>query len=603
MHPGTQVRRVGCARAAALLAIFSVVSISSREALAQLGSLVVTMTAPTAGSTVSGSITAGANVSVIGALTVVGVQFQLDGVNLGAEDGSAPYAIPWNTRTASNGSHRLTAVARDLLGARWTSQPVTVTVFNDTTPPVVNVTTPTAGSTLRGTVAVNANASDNVGVVGVQFLVDGAPLGSEDTTAPYSVTWNTATASNSAHALTARARDAAGNVTTSVAATVTVDNALPTVTIASPAGGATVSGSVTVTASAADNVGVTGVQFRLDGASLGAEDTTAPYSFSWNTTSIANGAHTLTAVARDGASNQTTSAAVAVTVSNDTTPPTVSMSSPPSGFVVSGTWLVQATASDNVAVVGVQFRMDGADLGAEDTTAPYSVTWNTGTTSSGSHTLTAVARDAAGNRTTAATVTGTADNTPPTTAITAPASGATVSGTMTISASASDNVGIRDVRLFADGVQTGPILTASPYSVAWDTTKASNASHTLTARTTDTAGNVTTSAPITITVSNDTSLPTVTITSPASGASVGGTITVTASASDDVGVAGVEFRLDGVSLAAEDADSAVYLLLEHGLGRRRLAHLDRRCQRCRREYGDLRARQRDRDKHRANHPY
>jgi len=553
MHPRTQVRRVGCARAAALLAIFCVVSISSRAALAQLGSLVVTMTAPTAGSTVSGSITAAANVSVIGALTVAGVQFQLDGVNLGAEDGSAPYAIPWNTRTASNGSHRLTAVARDLVGARWTSQPITVTVFNDTTPPVVTVTTPTAGSTLRGTVAVNANASDNVGVVGVQFLVDGAPLGSEDTTAPYSVTWNTATASNSAHVLTARARDAAGNVTTSAAATVTVDNAPPTVTIASPAGGATVSGSVTVTASAADNVGVTGVQFRLDGASVGAEDTTAPYAFSWNTTSIANGAHTLTAVARDGASNQTTSAAVAVTVSNDTTPPTVSMSSPPSGFVVSGTWLVQATASDNVAVVGVQFRMDGADLGAEDTTAPYSVAWNTGTTSSGSHTLTAVARDAAGNRTTAATVTGTTDNTPPATAITAPAPGATVSGTMTISASASDNVGIRDVRFFADGVQTGPILTASPYSVAWDTTRASNAAHTLTAQTTDTAGNVTTSAPITITVSNDTSLPTVTITSPASGASVGGTITVTASASDNVGVAGVEFRVDGVSVAAEDA--------------------------------------------------
>ena len=310
MHTRTQQGRVRLARLAALLAIVSVVSLSSRQAAAQLGSLVVTMTSPTSGSTVSGTVTASANVSIIGMLTVAGVQFKLDGVNLGAEDTTKPYSIPWNTKTASNGSHKLTAVARDLLGVRWTSQPVTVTVFNDTTLPTISMTAPTPGSTVRGTVGVNANASDNVGVVGVQFLVDGAPLGAEDTTAPYSVTWNTTTASNSAHALTARARDAAGNVATSVAATVTVDNALPTVTIASPAGGAVVSGSVTVAANASDNVGVAGVQFRLDGASLGAEDTAAPYSVSWNTTSVADGSHTLTAVARDGAGNTATSVAV-----------------------------------------------------------------------------------------------------------------------------------------------------------------------------------------------------------------------------------------------------------------------------------------------------
>src|SRR6185369_4054100 len=111
---------------------------------------------------------------------------------------------------------------------------------------------------------------------------DGAPLGAEDMTAPYSVTWDTTTASNSTHALTARARDAAGNVATSVAATVTVDNALPAVAIVSPASGATVSGPVAVSASASDNVGVVGVQFFLDGAPLEAEDTTASYSAVWN---------------------------------------------------------------------------------------------------------------------------------------------------------------------------------------------------------------------------------------------------------------------------------------------------------------------------------
>src|SRR5439155_1437088 len=90
--------------------------------------------------------------------------------------------------------------------------------------------------------------------------------------------------------------------------------------ITGPPNGATVSDAVTVTASASDNVGVAGVQFRLDGANLGAEDTTAPYSAAWNTATATNGSHSLTAVARDAAGNVTTSAVVAMTVSNSAPP-------------------------------------------------------------------------------------------------------------------------------------------------------------------------------------------------------------------------------------------------------------------------------------------
>src|SRR5207247_605507 len=112
------------------------------------------------------------------------------------------------------------------------------------------------------------NASDNVGVVGVQFKLDGTNLGAENTTAPYVVSWNTTTASTGSHTLTAVARDAAGNTATSATVTVTVDNSPPTVSITSPANGATVSGTLTVTANASDNVGVAGVQVKLDGANL-----------------------------------------------------------------------------------------------------------------------------------------------------------------------------------------------------------------------------------------------------------------------------------------------------------------------------------------------
>jgi hypothetical protein len=287
----------------------------------------------------------------------------------------------------------------------------------DTTPPTVSITAPANAATVTGSITVSATASDNVGVVGVQFLLDGANLGAEDTATPYTTTWNTTTASNGTHTLTARARDAAGN-STSASVTVTVSNpdtTPPTVSITAPASAATVAGTVTISATASDNNGVAGVQFQVDGTNLGAEDTASPYSASWNTTTVANGSHTLSAIARDAAGNKTT-ASVTVTVNNDTTPPTISITSPASAATVAGTITVSANAADNVGVAGVQFQLDGANLGAEDTASPYTTNWNTTTAANGSHTLSAIARDAAGNKSTA-TVTVTVSNIPPTSAL------------------------------------------------------------------------------------------------------------------------------------------------------------------------------------------
>jgi hypothetical protein len=94
------------------------------------------------------------------------------------------------------------------------------------------------------------------------------------------------------------------------------DNTAPTVSITSPASGATVSNTITVSANASDNVGVMSVQFTWDGANLGSALTSAPYSISVNTITGTNGPHTLTAVARDAAGNQTTSTVVIVQVKN-----------------------------------------------------------------------------------------------------------------------------------------------------------------------------------------------------------------------------------------------------------------------------------------------
>jgi hypothetical protein len=124
----------------------------------------------------------------------------------------------------------------------------------DTSAPTVSITAPADGATVTGPTTVSANASDNVGVAGVQFLLDGSPLGSEDTTAPYSIPWNSSAATNGSHTLAARARDFAGNQTTSAVVHVTTSNAAPdttppTVSMTAPANGATLSGSVTVSVS------------------------------------------------------------------------------------------------------------------------------------------------------------------------------------------------------------------------------------------------------------------------------------------------------------------------------------------------------------------
>lgn len=98
---------------------------------------------------------------------------------------------------------------------------------------------------------------------------------------------------------------------------------------------------------------------------------------------------------------------------------------------------------------------------------------------------------------------GSGDTTPPTTSITAPTSGATVSGTTSVTASASDNVGVTKVEFYLDGALQSTDTT-SPYSWSWNTTTATNASHSLSTKAYDAAGNVGTSATVTVTVNNAT---------------------------------------------------------------------------------------------------
>ena len=209
-------------------------------------------------------------------------------------------------------------------------------VVFDALPPTATMTAPANGATVAATIPLSADASDNVGVAGVQFYVDGAKLGAEDTTYPYATSLDTKTLSNGAHQITAEARDAANHKGMSAAVSVTVNNVVadttpPQVSISSPLAGQTVSGSIIVSADATDNVGVASVQFRVDGAPLGAPDTATPYEAALDTSTLANGTHQLTALAVDTSGNNAMSAAVAITVNNpipDNTPPLLSNGKP-----------------------------------------------------------------------------------------------------------------------------------------------------------------------------------------------------------------------------------------------------------------------------------
>jgi hypothetical protein len=166
---------------------------------------------------VNGSVNVTANTT-----DSVGVQFKVDGVNVGSEDTTSPYGFIWDTSALSNGSHSLSAVARNSTGQTVTSATVTVTVSNAAPLPTVAISAPAANSTVGGQVSVTTNTTNTVGV---QFKVDGVSVGSEDFTSPFSFTWDTTTATNGSHTITAVARNSTGQTVTSASLAVTVYNA------------------------------------------------------------------------------------------------------------------------------------------------------------------------------------------------------------------------------------------------------------------------------------------------------------------------------------------------------------------------------------------
>ncbi len=506
---------------------------------------------------------------------------------------------------------------------------------DDVTAPVATVTSPTEGGSVEGMVTVTASALDDCAVKRVEFF-DGDTLIGTDTTAPFSVSWYTSPWSvpNGPHVLTARAYDAAGNVGTSAPVSILVDNDVtpPTVTFTSPAADSVLQGHITLLAEASDERGVVErVEFWNGRKQLGVA-TVAPYSMRWDLSGVPGGPHTLIAKAYDVAGNAGTSS-IPVTVSQPGTASYDSTFLAPRCATVgsvcdSGSYLtgrgtlepelhqpntLQGSCADGTAgqhydqsldririssMNGAPFEMGGSvwvdvsmfaspsyyaealDLYfASDATNPvwtYLTTlypWSgNAQTRTTSYVLPAGAVQALRGRyryggNLAPCGSGAyddhddlvfavgADATAPTVYLSTPSIGATVSGTTTLSASASDGVGVTRVE-FYDGASLLGTDTTAPYSLTWNTAGVADGGHSLTVRAYDAAGNMGTSASVSVTVNNtsaDTTAPTVSLTSPAPNAllTVGTTYTLTATASDNVGVTRVEFFLDGMLLGSD----------------------------------------------------
>jgi hypothetical protein len=441
---------------------------------------------------------------------------------------------PQHVLTESDATNNVTDTTLQISGS-------TVSVLSQTmpttSPPAVSVMSPASGSNVSGTVTLQATAVANppATISSVQFLLDGQPLGSPATASPYTYNWTVGSTSLGSHIISARSTDSNGIVGTSQAVPVNVISSNSAGVEVDQSVSATGTGTATTdpfsTAGSADTL----VAFvSSDGAGSGGQTATVSGAgLTWNlvkrtntrpgdaemwkatasaplsnatvtarlgqaayseqltvlafTGSAGVGASALAAAASGGPSVSLTSTAagsLSYAVGNDydtATPRTLG-----SGQTMVSQW-VNAHTGDTywVQSISTPSTASGQAVTLNDT-APTADQWNFAAVEilpgSGSQPP--------------------PDTTPPTVSITNPTPGQTISGSVPVAANASDNVAMASVQFFLDGSPLGNPVTTAPYAVNWDTTTATNGSHTLSAKATDTSGNVGTSTNVAVTVQN-----------------------------------------------------------------------------------------------------
>ncbi|HEY6359511.1 MAG TPA: Ig-like domain-containing protein [Vicinamibacterales bacterium] len=475
---------------------------------------------------------------------------------------------------------------------RWDRIVVSTEPIGPIRPSAVAVEAPLSGAIVSGVVPIAASVVADLDVVGVQFRVNGADLGGEDATAPFSVPWDTTAFPDGSYLLAAVARDAGGTRTTSRATSVIVANGVTTTRIEDVgsaitytyagtwiegyADGRPWSGGTAALGFAADQratvrfsgTGASWIGFRgpqtgiadvyLDDVLVATVDTYAatemPEAVLYTASGLAPGLHTLTiSVPNPRAKNESSTDYFIVVDAFDVTvaPATLGarIEETSAAIAYGGTWshgntarswssatAALATLSGTAAQAVLSFTgegvrwvgfkgpqagiakvyLDGMLMKTVDTYAPTeqigAVLFTASGLPWGAHTLTI---ESTGTRNPlsvdpfvvvdAFDVTppdARADSTSPVITITWPPGGSIVAATTPVTAAAADNLAVAWVRFFVDGVPIATEDNTSPYSIAWHTTGIADGQHILTAVTRDTAGNVTLSPPVIVEVSN-----------------------------------------------------------------------------------------------------
>ena len=488
----------------------------------------------------------------------------------------------WNTQNSEwveNENYFITFKAVDLVGNEYIAAPVVVKLDNqDDESPVGYIKNPITGQTVAEQVSIEIEASDNKSIQYVSIFINNE-IKITHLSEPYIYNWNTELETDDlVYAIYAVIVDVDNNRTTIPPISVTVNNQLPTdVTpptgaLTSPPAGSTVFGNTSIQVTAADDQLVDFIEFYIDGNLNGTFDCNGPSctaSYNWETLNENEGEHIIQVILVDGWNNSTVLTPISVVVDNidqDDIHPTAVITSPASGEIVNGSVLIETLVTDNLEIDRVEFLINNTPVFTDSIGSNYSFLWETDTFPDDEYyVLALIAHDLVGNEgpSTALTVyLDNNDNVLPYGSIMYPYAGQIVSGVETISINAEDNNSIdtvdfyiNDILVFSDNSQ--------PYEYDWDTSlEVEDLNYIVGSIISDDSGNQFEVPSISVLVNNipnDSNPPTITISNPLSGQTVSDTVNFLVAAYDDIGIAYVEFFIDGFSLGTDDEAPFSYL--------------------------------------------
>ena len=459
--------------------------------------------------------------------------------------------------------HYISVIAFDPYGNSYASAPILVKIDNiDNEAPTGFILSPFAGQNISSVVNIEVIATDNDSIQYVSYFINNVLQGYVQES-PYVFPWNTnLVESGNFYSLHANVKDMNDNITTIAPISVFVDNGVgtditpPTGAIVSPPAGLIVSGEVQIIISANDNRAMGEVALSIDGEYIETIQQ-EPYYYSWDTAGATEDEeHIISVVLIDLAGNESTLNPIAVTVDNfpeqDTQPPTLTIFSPVPGQTLNGVVNIEINAIDESGIDHVEFIINGEYNNLIDSIAPYVYEWDTENEFDDiQHWITAIGFDVEGNQSLAPPIyiyVDNNDNIIPNGTIVHPIPGQTVSDTVNIEISATDNVGIDHVTLSINNIIRDTLYNY-PYSYSWNTNEEiEDESHNISAVAYDSSGNFSPIGAIVVFVDNelnDNSPPTGIIASPISGQTVSGIVDFNVIAQDDTGISEVIFYIDG----------------------------------------------------------